>query len=170
LSALGLTITGKYTDRITLKDYALTVFSGLILAMIFLSQTRSLWSFVSALFMLRFFGQSLMTHTATTGIAKYFGKTRGKALGISNAFGPKISINELSLNINDQKVKIEDLQLISELGKTNDHKTVYLRGYLIQILNKNHDLKKRNSIHLEAQKHNPYIEQGEAYYDFIISS
>jgi len=83
LSALGLTISGKYIDRLSLKNFGLLVFSGLLLSLILLARAYALWSLITALFLVRFFGQGMMSHTASTGIAKHFSRTRGQALGIT---------------------------------------------------------------------------------------
>jgi MFS family permease len=83
ISAGLLTITGKYIDRLSLKKFSLIVFSGLMLSVLFLSQAKSIVVLVMGLLLVRWFGQGLMTHTSSTGIAKYFESNRGKALGFT---------------------------------------------------------------------------------------
>lgn len=83
ISAGLLSITGKYIDRLSLKKFSLIVFSGLMLSVLFLSQAKSVVVLVLGLLLVRWFGQGLMTHTSSTGIAKYFESNRGKALGFT---------------------------------------------------------------------------------------
>lgn len=78
-----ISAVGKYIDQMPLKKYGLLVFSGLLVSVIILSQARSFAVLVAGLFLVRWFGQGLMTHTSTTGIAKYFDEHRGKALGFT---------------------------------------------------------------------------------------
>ncbi len=70
------------------KKYSIIVFSGLLLAMGLISQARVPFVLVGGLFFLRFLGQGLMAHAASTGIAKYFEKNRGKALGFTSLGHP----------------------------------------------------------------------------------
>lgn len=83
ISAFLISAVGKYIDQMPLKKYGLLVFSGLLVSVIILSQARSFAVLVVGLFLVRWFGQGLMTHTSTTGIAKYFDEHRGKALGFT---------------------------------------------------------------------------------------
>lgn len=83
ISAFLLSLTGKYIDRMPLKRFGLIVFIGLLLSVVLLSQSYHLPVLVISLLLVRFFGQGLMTHTASTGIAKHFELNRGKALGFT---------------------------------------------------------------------------------------
>jgi MFS family permease len=83
IAAFLLSITGKYIDRLTVRNFSLYVFSGLIISIIILSQAYTIYILIFGLLFVRFFGQGLMTHTSSTGIAKYFDKNRGKALGFT---------------------------------------------------------------------------------------
>lgn len=83
ISAFLISAVGKYIDHIPLKKYGLIVFSGLMVSVVVLSQARNIAVLTAGLFLVRWFGQGLMTHTSTTGIAKYFDNHRGKALGVT---------------------------------------------------------------------------------------
>ena len=87
-SAIFLTIAGRYIDRMSLRRYGLWVFAGLFISLIILSQARSFVVLLIGLFLVRWFGQGMMTHTSATGIAKYFDETRGKALGFTSLGHP----------------------------------------------------------------------------------
>ena len=50
--------------------------------MFFFSKVSSIIFLFLAVFLMRFSGQGLMSHTATTTISRYFTKSRGKALSI----------------------------------------------------------------------------------------
>ncbi len=83
VAAILISFSGKYIDTIPLKNYALFVFGGLILSVLMLSQAKGLILLTLGLFLVRWLGQGLMTHTSSTGIAKYFVTDRGKALSFS---------------------------------------------------------------------------------------
>ncbi|MCB9013166.1 MAG: MFS transporter [Bacteroidales bacterium] len=82
-AAVLLSLTGKFIDSIPLRKYASFVFGGLIVSVIFLSLAKNILILTLGLFLVRWLGQGMMTHTASTGIAKYFDKDRGKALSFS---------------------------------------------------------------------------------------
>ncbi len=83
VSALLLSQSGRYIDRMPLKKYGLIVFSGLLISVIILSRANSVGLLITGLLLVRWFGQGLMTHASSTGIAKHFEKDRGKALGFT---------------------------------------------------------------------------------------
>lgn len=83
ISAFLISVVGKYIDHMPLKKYGLIVFSGLMISMVVLSQARNFAVLAAGLFLIRWFGQGLMTHTSTTGIVKHFDDNRGKALGFT---------------------------------------------------------------------------------------
>lgn len=88
ISAFLLSVSGKYIDRMPLKKYGLIVFSGLMLSVVLLSQAYHVAILMLGLFLVRWFGQGLMTHTSSTGIAKHFNTNRGKALGFTALGNP----------------------------------------------------------------------------------
>lgn len=81
--AIFISLSGKYIDDMPLRNYSLVVFAGLILSMFLLSQSKGFFALVAGLFLVRWLGQGLMSHTSSTGIAKYFDLNRGKALSFS---------------------------------------------------------------------------------------
>lgn len=87
-SALTLPLFGRYIDLMPLRRYSLIIFIGLILSVALLSAANSFLLLLGGLFLVRLFGQGLMTHTASTGIAKLFDKERGKALAFTSLGHP----------------------------------------------------------------------------------
>ena len=81
--AVFISFSGKYIDNVALKKYALFVFTGLILSVLLLSLTSGIFIMAAGLLLVRWLGQGLMSHTSSTGIAKYFDHHRGKALSFS---------------------------------------------------------------------------------------
>src|SRR5690554_4362634 len=88
ISALTLPLFGSYIDFPILRKYSLIVFLGLIISVAFLSASNSFLFLLAGLFLVRFFGQGLMTHASSTGIAKLFDKERGKALAFTSLGHP----------------------------------------------------------------------------------
>src|SRR5690554_4311633 len=88
ISALTLPLFGSYIDFMSLRKYSLIVFLGLIISVAFLSASNSFLFLLAGLFLVRFFGQGLMTHASSTGIAKLFDKERGKALAFTSLGHP----------------------------------------------------------------------------------
>jgi MFS family permease len=88
LSAGLLSISGRFIDNMSLRNFSFIVFTGLIISTIILSQANTLFILMIGLLLVRFFGQGLMTHTAATGVAVYFDTNRGKALGFTALGNP----------------------------------------------------------------------------------
>jgi MFS family permease len=88
ISAGLLSISGRFIDSMSLRNFSFIVFIGLIMSTIILSQANTLFVLMIGLLLVRFFGQGLMTHTAATGIAVYFDSNRGKALGFTALGNP----------------------------------------------------------------------------------
>lgn len=83
ISAFLLSFAGRFIDNMSLRRFGFLVFGGLAMAVALLSQAYSVWALMAGLLLVRWFGQGMMTHTASTGIAKLFDTHRGKALGIT---------------------------------------------------------------------------------------
>ena len=83
ISAFLISLVGRYIDHVPLKRYGLIVFTGLMISLVILSQAYNYLSLMLGLFLVRWFGQGLMTHTSSTGIAKLFDRNLGKALGFT---------------------------------------------------------------------------------------
>ena len=73
---------GKKIDDIDISKFALFVILLLAFSCFFFSKISSISFLFIAIFLMRFSGQGMMSHTATTTISRYFTKSRGKALSI----------------------------------------------------------------------------------------
>ena len=82
-SGLLLMWLGAAIDRISLLWFVSFCALGLLAATIMLWQVSGLYGLVGSLFMLRFFGQGLLPHTAITTMTKEFTINRGKAISIA---------------------------------------------------------------------------------------
>jgi len=80
LSSFLLIWVGKKIDDINIFKFALYVTLLLSFSCFFFSKTSSISLLFIAVFLMRFSGQGLMSHTATTTITRYFTISRGKAL------------------------------------------------------------------------------------------
>tara|TARA_Y100000816_G_scaffold86387_1_gene59471 strand:+ start:687 stop:1916 length:1230 start_codon:yes stop_codon:yes gene_type:complete len=89
-SSLLLIWFGKKIDDYKLFNYSLTVVAILFLSSFFFSLINNIYFLMFAIFLMRFSGQGLMSHTSSTTISRYFNKRRGRALsgiwfGLSSA-------------------------------------------------------------------------------------
>ncbi len=82
LSSFLLIWVGKKIDDINIFRFAFYVTLLLAFSCFFFSKISSIIFFFVAVFLMRFSGQGLMSHTATTTITRYFTKSRGKALSV----------------------------------------------------------------------------------------
>ena len=90
LSSFLLIWVGKKIDDINIFKFAFYVTLLLSFSCFFFSKISSVIFLFIAVFLMRFSGQGLMSHTATTTITRYFTISRGKALsagwfGLSSA-------------------------------------------------------------------------------------
>ena len=89
-SSLVLVWFGKKIDEIKLFNYSLIVIGILFFSSIFFSLIENIFLLTVAIFLMRFSGQGLMSHTSSTTISRYFNRRRGRALsgiwfGLSSA-------------------------------------------------------------------------------------
>ena len=89
-SSLVLVWFGKKIDDIKLFKYSLIVIFILFFSSVFFSFISNIYFLVIAIFLMRFSGQGLMSHTSSTTISRYFNRRRGRALsgiwfGLSSA-------------------------------------------------------------------------------------
>ena len=82
LSSFLLIWVGKKIDDINIFRFAFYVTLLLAFSCFFFSKISSIIFLFIAVFLMRFSGQGLMSHTATTTITRYFTKSRGKALSV----------------------------------------------------------------------------------------
>ena len=80
LSSLVIIWVGKKIDDIDVFKFGTFVTLLLSFSCYFFSKVSSVTFLFIAIFLMRFSGQGLMSHTATTTISRYFTKSRGKAL------------------------------------------------------------------------------------------
>ena len=90
LSSFILIWVGKKIDDINIFKFAFLVIIALSFSCFFFSKISSVSILFIAIFLMRFSGQGMMSHTATTTISRYFTRSRGKALstgwfGLSSA-------------------------------------------------------------------------------------
>jgi len=83
LSSFTLIWVGKKIDDIKLIYFSFFVILLLFFSSIFFSFVNSIYLLFFGIFFLRLSGQGLMSHTATTGVSRFFDKSRGKALSIT---------------------------------------------------------------------------------------
>ena len=82
LSSFLLIWVGKKIDDINIFKFAFYVTLLLSFSCFFFSKISSIVFLFIAIFLMRFSGQGLMSHTATTTITRYFTISRGKALSV----------------------------------------------------------------------------------------
>jgi MFS family permease len=80
LSSFLLIWVGKKIDDINIFKFAFFVTLLLSFSCFFFSKISSVIFLFVAIFLMRFSGQGMMSHTATTTISRFFTKSRGKAL------------------------------------------------------------------------------------------
>ena len=86
----NFSIRNKKIDEFKLLNYSFIVIFFLILSSFFFSLINNLYLLIIGIFLMRFSGQGLMSHTSSTTISRYFNKRRGRALsgiwfGLSSA-------------------------------------------------------------------------------------
>ena len=89
-SSIVLVWFGKKIDEYKLLNYSIVVIGILFFSSVFFSLINNIYLLVIAIFLMRFSGQGLMSHTSSTTISRYFNKRRGRALsgiwfGLSSA-------------------------------------------------------------------------------------
>ena len=90
ISSVLLIWVGKKIDEYQIFYYSFFVVILLFLSSLFFSFINSIFLLAIGIFLMRFSGQGLMSHTSTTTISRFFEKSRGKALstiwfGLSSA-------------------------------------------------------------------------------------
>ena len=79
-SSVLLIWVGKKIDDYSILSYSLFVVILLFASSIFFSFINSIYFLAIGIFLMRFSGQGLMSHTSTTTISRFFERSRGKAL------------------------------------------------------------------------------------------
>ena len=79
-SSLLLIWVGKKIDDYKILNYSFFVVILLFFSSLFFSFINNIYFLTIGIFLMRFSGQGLMSHTSTTTISRFFEKSRGKAL------------------------------------------------------------------------------------------
>ena len=82
-SGITIIFAGRFIDRMPIMKFTMLVITGIIAANLLAGFSMNLFMLFLAIFMLRFFGQGLLTHTSMTAMGRYFSRSRGKALSIA---------------------------------------------------------------------------------------
>ncbi|MFL2889624.1 MAG: MFS transporter [Pelagibacteraceae bacterium] len=82
-SSLILIWVGKKIDEFRLFNYSFFVIILLFFSSFFFSFINNILLLALGIFLMRFSGQGLMSHTSSTAISRFFEKNRGKAISIS---------------------------------------------------------------------------------------
>jgi len=90
LSSFLIIWIGKKIDDVNVIKFAFFVVIFLSISSFFFSKINSVVYLFIAIFLMRLFGQGLMSHTASTTVSRFFDRSRGKALstawlGLSSA-------------------------------------------------------------------------------------
>lgn len=82
-SALTLPKLGQIVDRHSAQKVAMVTMPVLALAAVMMSVSRNIALLGLSIYMLRLFGQGMMTHNAMTSMARWFAAQRGRAVSIT---------------------------------------------------------------------------------------
>ena len=83
-SALVLPWSGRLIDRLDLRVFTAAIFIGLAAACLVTVAAGDVALLIFAVFLLRQFGQGLMSHTSVTSMVRYFDANRGKAISLGS--------------------------------------------------------------------------------------
>lgn len=96
LSALAMIWAGTLTDLFRVRILGPAVLVGLALSCLAMALNTAAWGLPLVVFALRFFGQGMSGHIAVVAMARWFVRTRGRALSIA-ALG--FSLGEATLPV-----------------------------------------------------------------------
>ena len=82
-SAMTLPVLGRIVDRLSVAATAMIIMPGLALACVLMSVSHSVVLLGLTIYLLRLFGQGMMTHTALTAMGRWFLRYRGRAVASS---------------------------------------------------------------------------------------
>lgn len=83
LSGISIIFAGKQIDKLPLKTFTFATIIGITTANIVAGFSFNPISLFIAIYLLRFFGQGMLSHTAMTAMGRFFNKARGKALSVA---------------------------------------------------------------------------------------
>ncbi len=82
-SALSLPFVGRIVDYISVARTVLIVVPALAIACVLMGFSTSVFLLVFVLYLLRLFGQGMMTHTSLTAMGRWYSAQRGKAVSVA---------------------------------------------------------------------------------------
>ena len=82
-SALCLIWAGSLADRWPARRLAIISLAGMSATALLMSNANSIVILGIVLFLLRFFGQGMLTHISSTSMSRWFNRFRGRALAIA---------------------------------------------------------------------------------------
>ena len=82
-SAATLPFIGRIVDTLTIARVCLLIGPALAIGALMLSFGTSIVALAAAIYLLRLFGQGMMTHTAMTAMGKWFAANRGRAVSLA---------------------------------------------------------------------------------------
>ncbi len=83
LSAAVMVWAGSLTDQFRVRQLGPFILLGLSVACLSMAFNQWAWGLVPVVFLLRFFGQGMSSHIAMVAMARWFTRTRGRALSIA---------------------------------------------------------------------------------------
>ena len=83
VSAVVMIWAGGLADRFRARTLGLALLLGLAVACVTMATVSWVWALPAVIFLLRFFGQGMLSHLAVVAMARWFIGTRGKALAIA---------------------------------------------------------------------------------------
>ena len=94
-SSLLLIWVGKKIDDYKILNYSFFVVILLFSSSLFFSFINSIYFLAIGIFLMRFSGQGLMSHTSTTTISRFFERSRGKAFPLDLSKNLEIVVVEV---------------------------------------------------------------------------
>lgn len=83
-SAATLPFLGRIVDTISVAQTSVLVIVLLAVAAVIMGSSTSIAALLLAIYMLRLFGQGMMTHTSMTAMGKWYSANRGKAVSFAS--------------------------------------------------------------------------------------
>lgn len=82
-SAVAMIWAGALVDRVRIRTIGAATLGILAGACLFMAAVPTAWALILAVFALRFAGQGMTSHVATTAMARWFVAARGRALAVA---------------------------------------------------------------------------------------
>ena len=83
-SAISLIWLGKLIDSVAVARLAMCCIIALASAAVLMSMAESAFSLIMALYLLRLFGQGMLTHTSIVAMGRWFHAERGRAVSVAS--------------------------------------------------------------------------------------